>query len=278
MSLAWLKLQPRHVLAANPAWNWQHDGSDDVEVPMKKLLAAAVALVVILGAAPSFATPVSLELVLLVDVSGSIDPGEFNLQKNGYVNAFNNVAADFGTATPPEPFAVTLIYWSGSAQQQQAVDWTLIDSAASATAFANAVGLTTQPYLGATAPGNAIYDARMEIAGNSYEGDSLVIDISGDGQENNGIDTLTQATLAAGEGITINGLAIGGPALQTWYATHITNPGGGFLIGVSSFADFGDAIDQKISYEVNAIPEPGTLTLLGSALLGLAGFRRRKKA
>jgi hypothetical protein len=233
---------------------------------------------VILGAAPSFATPVSLELVLLVDVSGSIDSSEFALQKNGYVNAFNNVAADFGTSTPPEPFAVTLIYWSGSTQQQQAVGWTLIDSAASATAFASAVGLTTQPYQGQTAPGNAIYDARMELAGNIYDGDRLVIDISGDGEQNQGTNTHAQATLAAGEGITINGLAIGGPALQTWYATHITNPGGGFLIGVSSFADFGAAIDQKISYEVNPIPEPGTLTLLGSALLGLAGFRRRKKA
>jgi hypothetical protein len=254
----------------------------EVEVPMKKLLTAAVALIFVLGAAPLFATPVSLELVLLVDVSGSIDSGEFALQQSGYASAFNtNVANAFGTATPPAPFAVTLIYWSGANQQQVGVDWTLIDDAASAMAFGAAVAGTSRPFNGLTAPADAIQYARMySFAGNGYEGDRLVIDVSGDGQRNDGgNDTFGQATAAHNsQGITINGLVILGEAgVQTWYQDNIVTPGGGFLMVANDFGDFGDAIADKISYEVSPpIPEPGTLTLLGSALLGLAGLRRKK--
>jgi hypothetical protein len=250
---------------------------------MKKLLAAAAGLILMLGTTPAFATPidVSLELVLLVDVSGSVDAGEFNLQRTGYVDAFNDVATQFGSTTPPAPFAVTLIYWSGSAQQQQAVPWTLIEDAASANAFAAAVGSAGRPFSGQTAPGNAINFATSSILGNNYDGDRLVIDVSGDGAANTGASTPTAAATAYAHGITINGLVIlGEPGVQTWYQNNIVTPGHGFLEVANSFDDFGAAIDQKISYEVNppAIPEPGTLTLLGSALLGLAGFRRRKKA
>jgi hypothetical protein len=245
---------------------------------IKKLLAVIVVLLLGMAAAPAFAVPVSLELALLVDVSGSVSTGEFTLQRQGYVNAFNSLAGQYGGPSAPAPFATTLVYWSSDDRQVQSVGWTLVNDAASAQGFANAVGAAGRPYTGNTAPGNAIRFARNLFTSNAYEGDRLVIDISGDGRQNEGIDTFGQATAAHAQGITINGLAIlGQSGLQSWYQSNIVTPGGGFLEVANDFNDFSDAVNRKISREVNPIPEPGTMVLLGSALLGLAGVRRRKR-
>ena len=91
---------------------------------------AASTLVGILGSPARAQILVNQELSLLVDVSGSVNATEFNLQKTGYVNAFNNI--DFTGAN----FAANFIYWSGANQQQQAVGWTHITDNASAKFFA----------------------------------------------------------------------------------------------------------------------------------------------
>lgn len=88
-----------------------------------KLLASAVVLGVA-GLAPlsASATPVDLELTLLVGVSDSVDGGEFALQRDGYVNAFNNAAIWGGIAAGGlyHSIAATLVYWSSADEQEQA--------------------------------------------------------------------------------------------------------------------------------------------------------------
>jgi hypothetical protein len=83
---------------------------------MKTLAAAAVAAPLALAATPSHAVNVGLELALLIDVSGSVDPTEFALQRDGYVNAFNSLAVQSAIANSVGgAIAVTLIQWSGRA-------------------------------------------------------------------------------------------------------------------------------------------------------------------
>ncbi|WGV25046.1 DUF1194 domain-containing protein [Halotia branconii] len=62
------------------------------------------------------ATLVDLELSLLVDVSGSISTTEFNLQKQGYVDAFANASLfnDFISKGNTGKIAANLIYWAGT--------------------------------------------------------------------------------------------------------------------------------------------------------------------
>ena len=136
------------------------------------------------------AAPVDLELALLVDVSGSVSPAEFSTQRTGYVNAFTDpglidaiVNGDIGA------IAVTFWYWSGGSQQQQAVGWTLINDAASALAFSNAIGAAARPFFGATAPGSAINAVVPTFATNGFEGRFQKIDVSGDGTQNSGAST-----------------------------------------------------------------------------------------
>lgn len=139
---------------------------------------AAGATIAVASMLPAHAAPidVDLELSLLIDVSGSVNATEFNLQKTGYVNAFNDSSLwDAIAAGVLDKIAVNLIYWSGRDQQQQAVGWTLIDSFSAAQSFANAILATIRPFSGLTAPGSAINFASALFGSNDYNGTRNVI-------------------------------------------------------------------------------------------------------
>jgi hypothetical protein len=232
-------------------------------------------------------TQVGLELALLMDVSGSVDATEFNLQRQGYVNAFQSAAVQNAiTGGQLGSIAVTVMYWSGGVEQQQAVGWTLIDSAASANAFAAAIAGTTRPYTGQTAPGSAINaiisgnPTFTTFATNTFDGLRQVIDVSGDGAENNGANTIAARNAALAAGIDqINGLAIGDASLLAWYNTNIKGGTGSFVHTAATFGDFSRAIEEKIIAEVSntpvGAPTPG-VAMAGLMLIGGLGMSRRR--
>lgn len=125
---------------------------------------------------------VDVELVLSVDVSGSISNGEFNLQQKGYVDAFKDPGLISAIESLPNGLAVTLQYWSNSAHSE--IGWYLVKDAASAQAFSNAIAAAGRPSYGNTHLADAINSARDLLLTNNYEGQALVIDVSGDGLDN----------------------------------------------------------------------------------------------
>ncbi|KXJ40201.1 MAG: hypothetical protein AXA67_14085 [Methylothermaceae bacteria B42] len=227
------------------------------------------------------AVPVGLELALLVDVSGSVNNSEYNLQKTGYVNAFKDPA--LASILPTNGIAVTYIEWSGSSQQAQLVDWTHITDATSASNFGDDIAATSRAFGGSTAPGSAINFAVPKFNNNGFEGVRLVIDVSGDGRQNSGANTANARDAALAAGIdAINGLPIltDDPSLDTWYQNNVVGGTGAFLLTANNFSDFAQAIQQKIKREVGGggggtVPEPATMFLFAIGLVGF-GIQRKK--
>ncbi len=263
-----------------------------MEIVKKASFVAAAAGAMTIGAQSAHAVAVDLELQLLMDVSGSVDAGDFALQRQGYSDAFRSATIQNAiTSGAIGSIAVQYIQWSNGAQQTISVDWTLIDSAASADAFADAIDAAPRAFADLTAPGSAINFGLplfgTETGGlvdNGYEGTRLVMDVSGDGAENDGSSTSAARNAALAAGVdTINGVIILGEAgLQTFYQNNVVGGTNAFLEIANDFTDFTNAIDRKILREVqggNGVPEPVTATL-GAMSLGALGAatRRRRKA
>lgn len=227
------------------------------------------------------AAPVALELALLVDVSGSVSTSEYNLQKDGYINAFRSATIQ-STIASLGGIAVTYVEWSSASQQAQLVGWTLITDAASANAFADAIDASNRAFSGTTYPGSAISYITPQFANNGYEGARWVIDVSGDGTGESTTAAARDTFLAsAPTGVTtaVNGLAIGGStSLFNWYDANIKGGDNAFVIQAEDFEAFGSAVQNKLYREITGggeIPAPATVALLGLGLL-VAGAARRK--
>ncbi len=259
---------------------------------MKRLfgLALVAAAIASFGARAEAATMVNLELSLLLDVSGSVDANEFNLQRQGYIDAFNNPAIQALIANNnanPGGIAVNFIYWSGSAQQSQSVGWTHIQTAADAANFATAIAGTVRPFSGLTAPGSALNFAAPLFASNMFDSNFQIIDVSGDGAQNDGANTLAARNAALAAGIDrINGLPIlGENGLLAFYQNNIQGGANSFTTPASSFADFGTAILDKLSKEIGDpgggggdVPEPMSLVVWSVLGLAAGGWKLRRRS
>jgi hypothetical protein len=231
-----------------------------------KLLALLVALAPATGAAPAFAqVAVDLQLVLAVDVSGSVSDERFKLQKEGYAEAFRNwrvlEAIRSGSA---QAIAVTMTQWTGPAQQAQVVPWMVISDEASMLAFAEAVERTTrQLYGGGTSVSGAIDHAMTLFPQSGSQSSRQVIDVSGDGANNRGRPAAEARDDAMREGATINGLPILAlePGLDLYYQNNVIGGPNAFMIVAETYETFAEAVLKKLVTEIaEAASEGGAET------------------
>src|SRR5689334_14493737 len=101
------------------------------------LLAAAASLAP--GAARAD-VEVDLALVIAVDISYSMYPEELALQRQGFADAFRaGIVQDAVKSGVLGRIAVIYMEWAGNWDQRVMVPWTVIEDAASASAFADKV-------------------------------------------------------------------------------------------------------------------------------------------
>ncbi len=189
-------------------------------------------------------------LILTIDVSNSVDPGEWRLQKDGLVAALRD--QEIIGAMLDNSAAMMVIQWSGEDKQEVTIPWTRINTELDAALFANRAAEMERAFvLSDTAPAEAIYFSLEQFADVP---DCLrrVIDISGDGTPNSGRDTATARNMAERAGVTINGIAIEsmGVAITNFYQrTVITRDG--FVLTARRHLDYPRAIRQKIIRELS---------------------------
>lgn len=202
--------------------------------------------------------PVSLELVLAIDASSSINRNEFNLQMQGLAEAFRDPKVHQALAIGGAPgVAVMLLQWADSRHQSVSIEWRKIYTPEEANAFADAIDGTPRFVVGGgTAIGSAITFAVRLIQSNAYAGARQVIDVSGDGRANQGEVPTRARDAAVAEGIVINGLAIlnEDPALNVYYSTYVIGGPGAFVMTARDFRAYRDAIVEKLVREISGAP------------------------
>jgi hypothetical protein len=222
-------------------------------------LLAALGLALALAATPRAHAQgnVDLQLVLAVDVSGSVSEARFELQKRGYVAAFRDPrllqAIQSGSQ---QRIAVTMLQWTGPVLQVQVVPWQLISGEASMHAVADAIEATPrQLFGGGTSISGAIDYAMSLFAAVQGKGGRRVIDISGDGVNNRGRPVNEARDDAVRAGVSINGLPILAldPDLDQYYLQNVIGGPSAFVVAAASYETFADAILKKLVTEI-AVP------------------------
>ena len=226
-----------------------------------QLIAGIVAGAMLLAQVPSgqptvhAAETVDLTLVLALDVSGSVDEDEFDLQRRGLAAAFRNpLVIDAIQRGPRRRIAVTAVQWAGFNSQRVVVPWVVIGSSSDARRFADRLARMERVYPdGPTHLTGAIQFAAKLSATAPFAGVRQVIDISGDGKNNVGLPPREARDAAVKLGITINGLVIQNASvgLVEYYRETVIGGRGAFTIAASDYEDYPRAILKKLLREID---------------------------
>jgi hypothetical protein len=217
------------------------------------------------------ADDVDLALVLVTDVSRSIDDSEFTLEKDGYAAAFTSDQVLSAIRNGPlGAIAVAYVEFASGFEVKTVLDWTVIRDPASAKAFVERLSVAPRSYWGRTAISAGIDHAVGMLAENSLNASRRTIDVCGDGTNNAGREVSEARDDAVKAGITINGLAIINEHPVSWTFAHVQPPGGlqhyyrenvtggpgSFVMEVRDFKAFGEAMTRKLVAEIAARPVP----------------------
>ncbi len=209
------------------------------------------------------ADKVDVELVLAVDVSSSMQPSELALQRRGYSAAFRSKevidAIRYGGYGR---IAVTYVEWGSSNVHRVVVPWTLVDGAAAAHAVADKLDGAKIATMFRTSISGAIRDGLRAFGENRYHGLRRIIDISGDGPNNEGGPVTLARDTAVRDGVTVNGLPlmvrqilpVGGedlPPLDDYYADCVIGGPRAFVLPVTSWRQFPQAVRRKLVLEMS---------------------------
>ncbi|MEM6388138.1 MAG: DUF1194 domain-containing protein [Pseudomonadota bacterium] len=208
---------------------------------------------------------VDVELVLAVDVSRSMSPRELEIQRRGYASALTSpdVIKAIRSGLLGR-IAVTYFEWAGRHSQRTIVPWTLVETAEDAERIALKLTAQFDPSLRRTSISGALRHGARQFVDNGFTGMRRVIDVSGDGPNNNGGPVVAARDAALDQGIIINGLPLmtrEGVGLRfhitdldEYYRACVVGGPGSFVVPVSSWDEFTQTVRQKLVLELASNP------------------------
>src|SRR5262245_26345182 len=217
--------------------------------------------------APGTRPDVDMELVLAVDVSYSMDPDEQALQREGYILAltspeFLNVVRQ----GPHGRIAITYFEWAGIADQKVVVPWRLIDGLDTARGFTDEIARAPYRRAYRTSISGALLFASPLFEANPYRGARRVVDVSGDGVNNQGPPVTVIRDELLAKSVTINGLPImlkrplaasmDIENLDVYYEDCVIGGPGSFVIPIKEREKFKEATRVKLALEIAGSTPP----------------------
>jgi hypothetical protein len=210
---------------------------------------------------------VDLALALGVDVSYSMDPDEQELQRQGFIEAFRSpLVHDAIRRGMLGRIAVVYFEWAGAADQQVLLPWTVIENPEGAAAFAAALAEKPTRRASRTSISGAVDFGIALLARSGVDATRQVIDISGDGPNNQGRPVTAARDEAIAKGATVNGLPIMLKAPGAWdiedldiyYRDCVIGGQGAFMVPVRDRGQFVQAVKTKVILEIagRTPPEP----------------------
>ena len=209
---------------------------------------------------------VDLALVLAVDVSTSMDPDEQDLQRQGYVEAFRSATVHQAIRSGMlGRIAVTYLEWAGAHPHVQnvVVPWTVLENATDSLSFAERLARAPIRRGAGTSISEAIDFSLTLFSVGPFLPTRRVIDISGDGSNNQGPLVTEARDRAVARGVTINGLPImlsrperrEDATLDAYYRDCVIGGVSAFMIPVRERRQFLTETRAKIVREIAEAPE-----------------------
>ncbi|MEM7303879.1 MAG: DUF1194 domain-containing protein, partial [Pseudomonadota bacterium] len=186
----------------------------------------------------------------VVDVSGSVDTNEYRIQMDGLATALRDPI--ISEALVRGNSQLMLLQWTGSSRQRITIPWTHVSSFDALDDFANRVEQDQRVWRNySTAIGEALAQS-MDAFSQVPECKRHLIDLSGDGVSNEGLDPLQVHPELRQREITVNAIAIeeSEPDLTAYFFENVIIGEGAFVVSASGFADYPGKIRRKLLREV----------------------------
>ena len=225
---------------------------------MKTVFLLAASLIAIAGLTHATGkTRVDLALVLAIDCSYSVDETEFHQQVSGTAQAFLDPRVFEAILDGPhQRIAVSVMQWSSHDEQHQVVPWRLVANRSDLYALAQEISaLERRTQEGGTSISAAILEGLALLDTAPFASDRRVIDVSADGENNNGPTIKEARAFALSKGVTLNGLTILNEVsyLNYYFENRVIGGEGAFVEIASGYRDYSRAILRKLLREIKGI-------------------------
>lgn len=214
-------------------------------------------------ATPARATECSLALILALDVSGSVNASEDRLQREGVASAL--LAAPVKAAFLERgPVALFVFEWSMTSHQYPLMPgWQIVNAEEDLLRVADAILASRRGAVARLNPPTAVGSAlgyAAEALRNGPRCDASTIDISGDGENNDGFGPSVAYATYPLDDVTVNALVIGGAGevhpywddakLVAWFEAEVLRGPGAFAIIADGYGDYARAMEMKLLREL----------------------------